>query len=104
MGDRIEIRVVEGVAPDRGKERTRARRIPIDEWPSPRNPTAVELPGVSLYALTDDVWLRVGKRTKGDVQLSPEDATKVGRGLIKAAEAIAKRLRLTCGGTRRRSR
>ena len=94
IGDRVEIQVVHSPAPDRGRTSSRSRRIPLDEWPSRRNPTAVSVPGAKLYALTSTVLLLVGKkRFLGTAQLTPAQARKIGRGLLDAAEAVTKRQR-----------
>jgi hypothetical protein len=90
LGDRVEIDVVEGAKPDRGRQ-TRFRRTPLDEWPSRRNPTYVHVRGAELYAVSDGVWLRVGRAYRGDVSLSAQQARKLGRGLLDAADAVARR-------------
>jgi hypothetical protein len=94
LGDRVEIAVVHSQAPDRGSLISRDRRIPVDEYPCPRNPTAVTVRGAAVYALTDTVGLWVGnKRSPRTAQLTPGQARKIGRGLLAAADAVQKRTR-----------
>lgn len=90
LGDRVEINVVRGAKPDRGRQ-LRLRRTPLDEWPSRRNPTYVHVRGAELYALSNDVWLRVGRAHRGDVSLSAGQARKIGRGLLNAADVLERR-------------
>jgi hypothetical protein len=99
VGDHLEIRPVRCSAPDPGRRLPRSERIPLDEWPSRRNPTATRVRGAEVCALTDGVFLGVGKRFHGNVQLSPAQARKLGRGLLNVADAVERRAK-----ARRRSR
>jgi hypothetical protein len=92
LGDRVEINVVQGRTQDRGRQ-LRLRRTPLDEYPSRRNPTYVSTRGAELYALTDGVWLRVGRVHRGDVSLSARQARKLGQGLLNAADAVERRVK-----------
>ncbi len=91
VGDQVEIRVIEGVKPRPGRSLSRSKRIPLDEWPSRRNPTSVSVPGAEVCALSSRVWLGVGKRVLGTASLPPRQATKIGKGLIEAAEVVRAR-------------
>lgn len=90
VGDHVEIRIVES-RPDPGRPVLRSRRIPLDQYPSRRNPTAVQVRGVELFALEKDVLLSVGTGPRGTAQLSPRSAVKIARGLLKAADAATRR-------------
>jgi len=90
IGDRVEFRIVEG-PPDPGRPLPRSRRIPVDQYPSRRNPTAVRVRGAKLWALEEGVLLCVGERFQGTAQLSPNAARRLARGLARAAEAIERR-------------
>lgn len=90
IGDRVKIRIVEG-RPDPGRPVARSRRIPNDQFPSRRNPTAVRVRGAELYALDEDVLLCAGQRHQGTAQLSPRSARRIARGLVKAAVAVEQR-------------
>jgi hypothetical protein len=90
VGDRVEFRVVQA-RPAPGRRLPRSRRVPLDEWPSHRNPGAVGVPGAVSYPVTDCVLVTSGRRRKETVALSPSAARKLGLGLVKAAETIKAR-------------
>jgi hypothetical protein len=91
VGDHLEIRPVRCLAPDPGRRLPRSQRVPLNELPSRRNPTATRVRGAEACAVNDGVFLFVGRRLHGNVLLSPAQARKIGRGLLNAADDVERR-------------
>jgi hypothetical protein len=91
IGDHLEIRVVRGSAPDPGRRLPRSQRVPLDELPSRRNPTATRVRGAEVCAVTDGVFLFAGRRLQGNVLLSAAQARRLGRGMLHAADDVQRR-------------
>lgn len=91
VGDHLEIRPVRCSAPDPGRRLPRSQRIPLDELPSHRNPTATRVRGAEVCAVTSGVFLFAGRRLQGNVLLSVTQARKLARGMLHAADDVERR-------------